>query len=480
VSIIVGGCSTEPAEPGARRRPPNVILIVADDLGFGDVGIFGSEVIETPHIDALARGGARFTSAYVAAAVCGPSRAALMTGRYPQRFGYHFNDNEVAGLPLTERTLAEHLHSAGYATGLIGKWQLGWAPDHRPNARGFDEFYGIASASIYIDPNVPGVESWSAVPLPERRLRPIFRNDEPVVETDYLTDAFTREAISFIDRHEDQPFFLYLAHFAPHTPLQATSKYIERYRNIEPKGRRIFAAMVSAIDESIGVIEERLATHGIARDTLVIFLSDNGCALYSLGTCSNRPLNGGKRYYHDGGVRVPFILSWPGHVSPTVRDEAVSALDIVPTVLAAAGVKAQDGYPLDGVDLVAHLERDSSATPHRDLFWRAGPNRAARVGDWKLWQVNRADPARVARTPQRKLFGDWVAPGGSPLGQLTLLYDLSNDIGERRNLAARRPDVVRRIKAALDRWDSEMKPPSVDSTRGTWVHIAGEPVELIF
>ncbi|MCZ6890557.1 MAG: sulfatase-like hydrolase/transferase [Gammaproteobacteria bacterium] len=463
------------------EQAPNVILIVADDLGYGDIGAYGSEVVETPNIDALAREGVRFTNGYVAAAVCSPSRAGLMTGRYPQRFGYHFNNNSGPGLPLSERTLGERLTANGYATGYIGKWHLGWRrPEQRPVARGFGSFFGMAAGSIFIEPDTPGVESWNRTPVPKRRERPIYRDNESVEERDYLTDAFTREALSFIDVHHNERFFLYLAHYAPHVPLQATRKYLDRYRHVEDPRQRILAAMVSAVDDSVGAIRAHLERYGLADNTLIWFLSDNGCALYTFGACTNRPLNGGKRYHYDGGIRVPFVMHWPGRIDSAVFDDPVSALDIVPTIMAAAGAPLAAGEVLDGVNLLAHLAEPELPPPHDSLFWRAGPNRAARIGSWKLWKVNRVDRARAESTPRGELLEDWVAPEGSPLGQLTLLYDLSVDVGERRNLAAERPDVVLRLEAALNAWDRDMRSPSVDSIRGTGTFIDGEPVEIIF
>jgi arylsulfatase A-like enzyme len=469
------------AEPETAHRPPNLVIILADDLGWGDVGVNGSEVIATPNIDAMASRGVRFTDGYVAAAVCSPSRAALMTGRYPQRFGYHFNDNARNGLPVTETTIATRLKQAGYATGVIGKWQLGMSADKRPMARGFDEFFGMASGSIYIEPGAPGVESLSPQPLPQTRQRPIYRGDQVVEVTDYLTDVLTREAIDFIDRHHEQPFFLYLAHYAPHAPLQATAKYLERYAHVEDQATRIFAAMVSAVDDSVGAVIGALRTHGIADDTLVVFLSDNGCALYLFGACSNAPLNGGKRYQFEGGIRVPFLMNWPSRLpAGTVSSLPVSSIDIAATLLAAATDADQLPPELDGVDLLPFVTDDIEGTPHDRLFWRAGPNRAIRDGRWKLWQVNRTTEEVVESIQPSALLPNWRAPNGSPHGQLTLLYDLDADVGERRSLAAERPDVVKGLIERLEEWNQEMKDPSVEGRRGTATRIDGVPVELIF
>jgi arylsulfatase A-like enzyme len=466
--------------PETDERPPNLVIILADDLGYGDVGAYGSEVISTPNIDALASSGVRFTDGHVAAAVCSPSRAALMTGRYPQRFGYHFNDNARTGLPLTETTIATRLKKAGYATGAVGKWQLGWTAEQKPMARGFDEFFGMASGSIYIEPGTPGSETAEAMPVPKTRQRAIYRGDQEVEVTEYLTDVLNREAIDFIDRHHEQPFFLYLAHYAPHVPLQATAKYLERYAHIEDQPTRIFAAMVSAVDDSVGDVMQALRTHGIEDDTLVVFLSDNGCALYIYGACSNTPLNGGKRYQFEGGHRVPFIMSWPSRLpAGKVSELPVSSIDLAPTLLAASGTD-QIPTEFDGVDLLPFASGDTQGSPHDRLFWRAGPNRAVRDGKWKLWQVNRTTEEVFQSITPGALLPDWTAPKGSPLGQLTLLYDLEADIGEQNNLAAERPEVVGELIERLDEWNTEMKDASVNCTRGTAAKIDGIPVEIIF
>jgi len=488
VTVLLGvlaGCgpgSSGETAPAESLRRPNVVLVLADDLGYGDLGVYGSESIETPHMDALSAAGVRFEAGYVAAAVCGPSRAALMTGRYPQRHGYEFNRSGADyGLSLDETTLAEVLRAAGYVTGAVGKWQLGWAGGRHPLDRGFDEFFGMQSGTMFIEPSTEGVESWNPTPLPEIRRRPVFRGREVVEETEYLTEALTREALAFIDRHRDRPFFLYLAHYAPHVPLQATAKYLDRYRHIEDRKTRIFAAMVSALDDSVGGVVAKLREHGLEQDTLIVFLSDNGCALYIDGACTNGPFRGGKRWFFEGGIRVPFLLAWPGGLRPgQVYRSAVSSLDLLPTLAAAAGAPLP-AAPLDGVNLLPWVRGEEAGTPHGTLFWRAGPNLAVRRGDWKLWQVNRASEERLAEiTRTGGLLRNFVAPRDSPLGQVLRLHNLQVDLGESSSVADEETEVLGELQRELDAWESELAEPMWWSNRGTAAVVDGEVIQLIF
>lgn len=300
-------------------RQPNVIIIVADDLGYGDVGAYGSKLVPTPHIDRMAREGVRFTNGYVTASICSPSRAALMTGRYQARFGHDFNptmrDPDVASLPRAEKTIAERMRAAGYRTGLIGKWHLGLEGEYHPLSRGFDEFWGYNSQAGFIQKEQPGDERLSLPGQPAERKNRYWRGRAPVEDDGYLTEVTTPEALGFIDRNQSQPFFLLVMHHAPHVPLEATKPYLDRVRSIGDKGRRVYAAMVAAMDEGVGAIVARLDELKLARQTLVVFLSDNGCASYVNGACTNAPLNGFKRDQLEGGVRVPMIARWPGKVN---------------------------------------------------------------------------------------------------------------------------------------------------------------------
>jgi arylsulfatase A-like enzyme len=414
---------------GQDRRPPNIVLILSDDLGYGDVGVYGSDAIPTPHIDALSSGGTRFTSAYVTAASCSPSRAGLMSGRYQQRFGFEFNTSGAAithrshrGLDPAAPILADVLKRAGYVTGMFGKWHLGTQPQFHPQSRGFDEFYGFLA----------GAHSF----FPAKRDEPVFstimRGTDPLIEAEYLTDAIARETVNFIDAHRDQPFFAYVPFNAVHTPIEATKKYQDRFPDVPDATRRDYYAMTSALDDAVGTIVDRIEHHQLAADTLVIFLNDNGGPIYT-GVQSNGPLRLGKLFLFEGGVRVPMIMNWPGEVPVGVLfDKMASSLDVFPTVCAAAGIELSDGLELDGVDLLPFLNGKASGAPHDSLFWSNGPNIAVRKGDWKL--VKSHDHV-------------W-------------LFDLSQDLGETNNLAESRPEMVEQLEQAYHQWRSQMRQPA--------------------
>jgi arylsulfatase A-like enzyme len=495
VSGMVFGCSPEPTEQtvGAitpssvdeeAERRPSIVLILADDLGIGDTSVYGSQVIDTPNIDALAGRGVRFTQGYVSHPVCSPSRAGLMTGRYQQRHGWEFNPagrDVDAGMSTAEQTLADVMRAEGYTTGMVGKWHLGYQGPHHPLSRGFDEFFGLlAGGSIFIDPATQGVESMGTVSAIRQDRIAVSRGLEKVEVTDYLTDVFTEEAVGFIERHRNEPFFLYLSHTTPHTPLQATAKYLDRYRHIEDKATRIYAAMVSSLDDSVGAVVEKLREIGRLENTLIVFASDNGCAGYIRGACSNAPHSGFKRYHQEGGVRVPFILSWPAHLpSGSVYEHPVITLDLLATFSAAGGGSATTE---DSVNLLPYLTGTATGAPHDHLYWRSGPTRAIRDDRWKLIQYSRS----LLTAADLRADGRLEPPAeGWPVepahGWLTLLYDLNADPGETENLAAEHPEIVERLRTAHDGWHDELQETAIlPGVRSTLADMHGETVQLIF
>ena len=401
---------TKPANAAESTRP-NILFIVADDLGYGELGSYGGKEIPTPHLDRLAAEGVRFTQGYVTASFCAPSRAALLTGHYQTRFGYEGNPvglkntDPKVGLPVAQRTLADHLRGVGYATGIVGKWHLGGTPAFHPQRRGFDEFFGfLHEGHTYVAPPWPGVTSWlrrTALPdggkgrwtSPDGHIvwtthmgnnepdynadNPLLRDSQPVNETAHLTDAFTREACDFITRHGAQPVFLYLAYNAVHSPLQADNGYLDKFRHIPDIHRRIFAALLAQLDDSVGTVLARLRETGLERNTLVVFLSDNGGATREL-TSSNAPLRGEKGTLFEGGVRVPMLIRWPARF-PTARvvGTPIISLDATATALAAAGLNPDPAA--DGIDLIPSLSNQADPPSDRTFYWRAGVRAAIRV-----------------------------------------------------------------------------------------------------
>ncbi|MEM7079198.1 MAG: sulfatase-like hydrolase/transferase [Pseudomonadota bacterium] len=477
--------SVEP-EPASQDRPmPNIVLILADDLGIGDVGVYGGEVIATPNIDALAARGVQFEAGYVTHPVCSPSRAGLLTGRYQQRFGWEFNPagrDRTSGMSRSETTLADDLRARGYATALVGKWHLGYERGYHPLDRGFDEFFGIlAGGSLFIDPAEPGVESLSVRRSGRDAQFGVYRSRDLIEVEEYLTDRFTTEALDVIARQDKRPFFLYLSHTTPHTPLQATAPYLQDYQHLPDPAQRIYAAMVASLDASVGAVVDALRSAGQFDNTLIVFASDNGCAGYIGGACSNRPFAGFKRYHNEGGIRIPLILHWPQQLPAGVRyPHAVSTLDLRATFAAAAGFAG--AVDLDGVDLLPHLQGFERRPPHDYLYWRSGPTQAVRDDRWKLLRYPRS---RFTRADLRADGRLQPPEGGWPMqpqnGYLTVLYDLLEDPGEQHNLAERYPQVVARLQAAYDGWAQALPAEPVQrAERSTLAETEGELVQLIF
>ena len=380
----------------------------------------------------------------MSAPYCAPSRAGLLTGRYQTRFGHEHNvvgasnlDPKI-GLSLQEHTLADALKASGYATGAFGKWHLGSAPQYHPQKRGFDEFFGfLHEGHFYMPPPYRGVTT---------RLRPdeppydddnpMYKGTERTVEKEYLTDAIARESASFINRHGDRPFFLYTAFNAIHSPMQAPTEAMRRFNHIGDEHRQVFAAMLSRMDDAIGSLLKTIRDAQLEQDTLIFFLSDNGGPTAEL-TSSNAPLRGGKGQLWEGGIREPFMVQWKDTIPPgRVVKQPVISLDIFPTALAAAGLgRAEKSRSLlDGVDLLPLLRGASAAPVHQVLFWRYSPSIAMRKGDWKL--VRQTTPKAPAAEFE--------------------LYNLADDSAETRNLASQHPDLVRGLRAELERINAEM------------------------
>ncbi|MBI4873026.1 MAG: sulfatase-like hydrolase/transferase [Acidobacteria bacterium] len=437
--LAAAGSGAAALNARSAPRRPNIVLINADDLGYGDLGCFGNTVIQTPNIDRLAAEGVRFTDFVVSWPACTPSRSGLLTGRYPQRNGLYdmIRNNEVdsgfqfdeetyavspemaLGLDLREITIGQAMKQAGYATGLAGKWDSGRARRFLPLQRGFDSFYGFANTGIdYYTHERYGVPS-------------MFRGNQRVKEQGHATDLFRREAVRFIADHRSQPFFFYFAPNAPHAAStfdkaasQAPEEYLRMYSSSPNDRKAQYAALVTHLDAAVGALLDELRRHGLEENTLVIFTSDNGGS----GPGHNGPLRGAKAQMFEGGIRVPVIARWPGRIPKgTVSKEFASTLEFFPTFLAAAGASPPPGVILDGFNLLPVLEGKAKSS-RKEFFWQRRGDKAARVDQWK-----------------------WVESqkGGG-------LFDLASDLGEKTDLSASRPDVLRQVKARWAAWRKEM------------------------
>ncbi|WP_168694268.1 sulfatase-like hydrolase/transferase [Sphingomonas flavalba] len=458
-----------PARTQAGARP-NVIVILADDMGNRDVSSNGNPWIETSNIDSIGRDGVKFTSGYVSAPLCSPSRAGLVTGRYQQRFGFEYQvstgafpelsevrmpDGSLAalqgdaefvrrGVPTSERNIGELFKAAGYATGVVGKWHLGHGAQFTPQNRGFDYsnvFYGNTSIQYanlsdpdYISQKIDFHDESPLTAWTRGGLNGVRENGRLIHVDEYLLDHFRDRAIEFIERNKDRPFMLYLPMNAPVPPLQVPIGYFEALRKTVPNiNARAYNALLLAQDQAVGAVLDKLKSTGLDKNTIVVFLSDNGGAMSR--PANNAPYSGGKNSTYEGGIRVPFMIRWPGRIpAGSVYEQPVISLDILPTVAAAAGVSTKAALPLDGVNLLPYIETQNAGTPHEILFWKLVGESAVRMGKWKLWLNN--------------------ATGESAL------YDLDADVAETRDLSDQFPQVKSDMQARYATWNATLPPPA--------------------
>jgi arylsulfatase A-like enzyme len=419
---------------------PNIIIVLTDDMGYADVGFNGCLDIPTPHIDKIAERGVVFTNGYVSYCVCGPSRAGLITGRYQDRFGFSRNplfapNDPEMGLPLSEETLADALKKANYKSVALGKWHLGAHESLHPLKRGFDDFYGFLSGGHqYFPEQLTLNDPYEAKAQYDGYKTKLLRNFERVEETEYLTDALSREAVSYIEKNKDRPFFIYLAYNAPHTPLQATEKYLSRFENIKEPKRKTYAAMVSAVDDGVGLVLAKLEELKLLENTIIVFLSDNGGPENSNGS-DNGVLRGQKSDLFDGGIRVPFAMQWPAKIKAgMVYQNPVISLDIFATVTAQTQIPVKTKNPLDGVNLIPYLTGEKTGEPHDYLYWRKfdAQDFAVRKGNHKVVIKN---------------------------GSEKMLFDLEKDISEQNDLSAERKEQTETLSNELKKWESKTIPP---------------------
>ncbi len=405
----------------AAAPKPNIVILLSDDAGYGEFSMNGSKTIETPRIDSIGKAGIQFTNGYVSGTVCSPSRAGLLSGRYQQRFGHEFNIppaySETNGLPLTETLLPAVLNPAGYRTIALGKWHLGYAPKFHPMERGFTDYYGF----------LQGQRSYFPLPKPTR-LNRLLLDREPVAkeEFDYMTDHLAAKTADYITKHKDSPFFIYLAFNATHGPNHTTPA------DLEKAGGNKIKAMTIALDRAVGTVLDSLKQNGVYDNTLVVFINDNGGATGH----NNAPLRGMKSQTWEGGIRIPFAVQWPAAIPAGQKSDApVITLDLFPTAMAAAGIEKSPGKPLDGVNLLPLMTGKTKDRPHQTLYWKSGSTWAVRDGDLKLVGGNSDQKA---------------APPA--------LFDLSKDAPESKDLAAARPDDVKRLLALYQTWAATHQP----------------------
>nr|WP_254773179.1 sulfatase-like hydrolase/transferase [Microbulbifer thermotolerans] len=450
IAVLVSIAAISEAIAGPAERP-NILLILADDLGYADTGFTGAKDIETPNLDMLASGGITFTNGYVTHPYCGPSRAGLMTGRYQARFGMENNStyspfDNYMGLPVSEKTFAKRLQEVGYRTGIVGKWHLGAAPPFHPNNRGFDHFYGFLSGGHSYFPD--SVSNRVPLELEDGRADymaneggylPLVRNAGAGEFNEYLTRALSRDAAQFV-REGSEPFFLFLSYNAPHAPLEAPEETIKKYNHIQDPERRVYAAMIDEMDSGVGMVIESLKKSGRFDNTLIFFLSDNGGVypeywMPNSDWADNRPFRRGKVSLTEGGIHVPFVAHWRDKLSPGKFDGLVSSLDIAATAVALGGAEVPEGK-LDGVDLMPYLTGEKNGSPHQALFWHL------EEGDGNTWAVRTEDA--------KYMYQNLPGVGRS-------FFDMRSDPYEENNLVDQFPERQSQLAELWNRWNSENK-----------------------
>jgi arylsulfatase A-like enzyme len=422
-AVVAASCSFMPAVVSAEEKP-NILLIFADDLGYGDAGYQGGKTVPTPNIDSIAHNGVQFVAGYVTAPVCSPSRAGLLSGRYQNRFGSEDNPgpfgatvDTIPGIPPSEKTIGERMQALGYHTGWIGKQHQGKHPRNNPTKRGFNEFYGFNNGAANY--------------FKHKRL---VRGTKPITNAKgYLTDMFGNEAVDFINRNHKKPFFLYVPFNAVHGPLQAPPKLVKKYAKFKPAKRQKLLAMLDSMDQNIGKMIKALKKNNIYKNTLIIFLSDNGGK--PKGNFSfNTPLRGTKGQLFEGGIRIPFCMQWPDKIKAGSKyTDAVISLDVMPTSIAAAGGKVNPAWKLDGVNLLPYITGQKKGAPHKYLYWRFNFSWGIRDNDWKLVFV------KGKKAP--------------------MLFNIAKDMCEKKNLIKAKPEVAAKLKKQFDQWASGMMKP---------------------
>ena len=497
VTIMLMLCSFQ---KDTTVKKPNIILIIADDLGYSDLASYGNTFVHTPHIDALGQSGIRFTEAYTSAPICGPSRQGILTGRYQQRFGdefmpydkydIYFSKNIRAhyaalkksipglnnakpnffinrknfndGLPANEITLAEFLRRQGYATGLVGKWNLGDGVQYFPGDHGYGYSYYFEGAltryvddpvdtTQYINQHLPWAFSELVAWTPRSGSSAIREGKNIVKDTGYLTFSLASRAIDFIDRNKDSAFFLTLAFTAPHDPFQVPKAYYNRIQNVEDSVKRVYYGMIEALDDAVGSVMQKLEQEALMNNTLIFFLSDNGGATYTKAT-NNEPLRGGKCTHFEGGLTVPFFMSYPALLNGNmVYDKPISSLDIFSTIAAITETPLPGDRVYDGVNLLPFLTDKMGSMPHKVFYWRNGYSKAIRNGQWKLY-INKKS-------------------------KKTYLFNLDNDQQEKHDLSKQYPGKVNELKQQLQDWeDDNFIKPRWKSNADVLIDVDGEMI----